>query len=75
MKFIRFYGSNGYSGCDYTEYQIFDDDITEEELNEISAELAIAYAESFEYIAAGGLKHMIMLVGNISPPKSMMKIS
>lgn len=53
MKYVRFYGGNGYCGCDYEEYYEFDDSVSEESIEEISQELAYEYAESYEYVATG----------------------
>ena len=50
MKYVLFWGSNGYCGCDYEEYEKFEDDITEEEIEEYAIELAYQNAESYEYI-------------------------
>lgn len=54
MKYVRFYGNNGYCGCDYEEYVMFDDECPIEEIDDYSAQLAYENAESFEYIARGG---------------------
>lgn len=54
MKYVRFYGGNGYSGCDYEDYQAFEDDVILQEINEISDELAYENAEAYEYVARGG---------------------
>ena len=53
MKYVRFYGGNGYCGCDYEEYEKFEDDITEEELNDYSREMACENAETYEWVARG----------------------
>ena len=54
MKYVKFFISNGYSGCDYEEVERFDDDITDEELNTICGDLAYGNAEEYEYQARGG---------------------
>lgn len=54
MKYIRFYGGNGYAGCDYEEYVAFEDDYSEKEINDYSAQLAVENAESYEWVARGG---------------------
>lgn len=53
MKYVRFYGGNGYCGCDYEYYEEFPDDIPESELNIISQDYAYENAESFEYVVTG----------------------
>lgn len=53
MKYIRFYGSNGYCGCEYEEYVAFEDDITEAQLDEYSNELCDENAETYEYVETG----------------------
>ena len=53
MKYIKFYGGNGYSGCDFEQYEAYEDNITEEALAEIAYELANDNAQSYEYIATG----------------------
>jgi len=54
MKYVRFYGSNGYSGCDYEDYLAFcDDEYDEDELNIMSTEYAQENAETYEYVAIG----------------------
>ena len=50
MKYVRFSGGNGYCGCDYEEYVMFDDDCPEDEIENYSIELAYQHAESFEYV-------------------------
>ena len=56
MKYVRFYGNNGYRDCDYEEYLAFDEDeYDEEELNNMSSEYAIENAETYEWVAHGGL--------------------
>lgn len=53
MRYIHFYGSNGYCGCDYDEYLEVDDDISDEEIDRYSEEFAYEWAESYEYVATG----------------------
>lgn len=53
MKYVRFWGGNGYCGCDWEEYEEFDDDIAEEELDCRADELATDWAESYEYVVTG----------------------
>ena len=56
MKYVRFYGNNGYRDCDYEEYLAFDEDeYDEEELNNMSSEYAIENAETYEWVAWNGL--------------------
>lgn len=54
MKYVKFFISNGYCGCDYEEVQCFEDDITDEDIGAICDDLAYANAEDYEYIACGG---------------------
>ena len=53
MIYVRFWGGNGYCGCDYEEYDKFEDDITEEELNDYSREMGYENAETYEYVVRG----------------------
>lgn len=53
MIYVRFYGGNGYTGCDYEEYEKFEDDVTEEELNDYSREIGYENAETYEYVVRG----------------------
>ena len=53
MKYVRFYGGNGYCGCDYEEYVMFDDDCPEDEIENYSSQLAYENAENFEYVVTG----------------------
>ena len=50
MKYVCFWGGNGYCGCDYEEYQSFEDGIEELEIDLISNEMAYQNAESYEYM-------------------------
>lgn len=53
-KYILFEGGNGYAGCEYSEALVFDEnEITDEDLNEISNDMMRDNAESFEYIHFG----------------------
>ena len=54
MKYVKFFISNGYAGCDYEEVECFDDDITDEEIDNICGDMAYANAEEYEYQARGG---------------------
>ena len=40
MKYVRFFGNNGYCGTDYEEYVAFEDDISENEIDDMSDEYA-----------------------------------
>ena len=53
MIYVRFYGGNGYSGCNYEEYVAFEDDIDEQSINEYSNELCDENAETYEYVETG----------------------
>ena len=50
MKYVHFCGSNGYCGTDYNEYECFENNVTEDEIEEYSTELAYLNAESYEYM-------------------------
>ena len=50
MKYVRFWGGNGYCGCDYEEYEKFEDDVTEEVLNDYSKEIGYENAETYEWV-------------------------
>lgn len=53
MRYVRFYGNNGYCGTDYEEYVAFEDDVTIQELDEYSHDLCYENAETFEYMVTG----------------------
>ena len=53
MKYVRFYGGNGYCGCDYEEYEKFEDEVTEEEIDEYSSEIGYENAETYEWVVRG----------------------
>ena len=48
MRYIRFTGGNGYCGCDLKTYEKFEDDATNEYLDEYACDLAKDNAESYE---------------------------
>ena len=48
MRYIRFTGGNGYCGCDLETYEKFEDDATNEYLDEYACDLAKDNAESYE---------------------------
>lgn len=50
MKYVRFYGNNGYCGTDYEEYVAFEDDVSEKEIDNMSNEYAYENAEDYEYM-------------------------
>lgn len=53
MKYVKFYGSNGYTGTNYEFYETFDDDATEVIIDEYSKNLAYENAEMYEYVVRG----------------------
>ena len=53
MKYIRFYGGNGYYSCNYEEYIQCDDDATNDEIDEYSLSLAYDNADSYSYLVEG----------------------
>ena len=48
MKYVKFYCSNGYPGCEYVVYEKFEDNVDEEYLDEYLIELAMMNAERHE---------------------------
>ena len=50
MKYVRFYGNNGYCGTNYEEYVAFKDDVSEKEIDDMSNEYAYENAENYEYM-------------------------
>ena len=53
MKYVKFHGETGYCGCDFDEYEKYDDNVTEEFLNEVLDDMVHENGESFEYCATG----------------------
>ena len=53
MKYVKFWGGNGYCGCDYEEYEKFEDEVTEEEIDEYSDEIGYENAETYEWVVRG----------------------
>ena len=53
MKYVRFYGGNGYCGCDYEYYESVDDDVSESEIETYATELGYENAEAYEYVVTG----------------------
>lgn len=53
MIYVRFWGGNGYCGCDFEEYIAFIDN-KEVDLYEYAYELSRDNAEAYEYIVYGG---------------------
>lgn len=53
MRFIKFFGENGYCGCDFEQYEAYEDDMTDDVLDEIAADLVQENAENYEYTATG----------------------
>lgn len=52
MRYIKFTGGNGYTGCDIEDYVAYED-ISDEELNEIANEYALDNGETYEFVATG----------------------
>lgn len=48
MRYIKFYGSTPFCGTDYEEYEVYEDTMTDEVLDEECDERARANAESYE---------------------------
>lgn len=53
MKYYRFMAETPYAGADNDTYMAFEDDVTEEHLDAVAAELCNTNAESFEYLIFG----------------------
>lgn len=54
MKYIKFYGGNGYCGCDFKQYKVYEDEeVNEDFLNDVAEELGMDNAQSFEYVETG----------------------
>ena len=48
MRYIKFYGTNGYCGCDYENWMIFDDNTPDHVIDGVSIDLAIDNADMYE---------------------------
>lgn len=48
MRYIKFYGGTPFCGTDYEEYEAFEDNTTNEELDSESAERSYANANMYE---------------------------
>ena len=53
MKYIRFWAETEFCGTDEESFEDFEDNVTEEELDEYAEDRGIQNAESFEYLATG----------------------
>lgn len=53
-RYIIVTRSNGYCGCDSTEYYIFPEETTDNEIDEYIQEGMYDYAEQYEYVAIRG---------------------
>lgn len=53
MKYVKFEGGTSYCGCDFEEYEKYEDDITNEELDDILNEMINDNAQSYEHCATG----------------------
>ena len=53
MRYIRFFGGNGYCSCDWEEVAVVDDDTTDRDLDQQAYNLAMDYAEGYDYVAEG----------------------
>ena len=54
MIYVRYWGGNGYCGCDYEEYYAYDnDEITEAEIEQNATEMAYTNAEQYEHVVTG----------------------
>ena len=50
MRYIKFYGGTPFCGTDYEEYEVFEDNITDEYLDEEADDRSRSNAESYENI-------------------------
>ena len=53
MKYVKFYLDNGYGGTQI-DYASFENEVSEDEIDEMLTELAEDNAEAFEYLAMDG---------------------
>lgn len=53
MRYFKFTYDNGFHTGAEDEYVEFDDNVTEEALNDYGVEALSAYAESYDYLALG----------------------
>lgn len=53
MRYIRFFGDAGYAGTDYETYHVYDDNRTDEELDQISEEFGQLNGEEYTYLHTG----------------------
>ena len=51
MRYIKFYGSAGFCGTDEEVYDLFLDETTDEELDDVAEEKYRELGESYEYLA------------------------
>ena len=52
MRYIKFTGGTGWSGCDFEDYVAYEN-IFDEELDAIAEEYAAENGETYEYVAIG----------------------
>ncbi len=53
MRYIHFFGDNGYCGTDYHEFREFEDNTPDSEINSLSDELADDCAQTYSHLATG----------------------
>lgn len=53
MRYIHFFGDNGYCGTDYHHFEAFPDSASDNFLNGVSDDMAHDNAESYSYLATG----------------------
>lgn len=53
MRYIHFFGNNGYCGTDYHEFMSFEDDTTDKFIDLQSNEFAYDCADTYSYLATG----------------------
>lgn len=53
MKYVKFEGGTGYCGCDFEEYGMYLDNITDSELDAILSDMVYENALSYEHVVTG----------------------
>lgn len=53
MKYVRFSGGNGFAGCDYEEYCVYEDDTRDWEIESDAENLCIDNAEAYIHLRFG----------------------
>lgn len=53
MKYVKFFGNNGYVGTEYEYYEVYDDNTKDAFIDQESIEYAYDNAETYEYLERG----------------------